>query len=122
VQWLVLLLIASGCRPAATDAPDVRVELTLHPSPPQVGSADATVALADAQGAPLENASVRLEGNMNHAGMVPTFADLDETAPGTYTGTLQFTMGGDWFILATVTLPEGQRIQRKIDVPGVQAR
>jgi hypothetical protein len=122
VSLIVLALIAAGCRPAAPEAPDVRVNLTLHPSPPQVGSADVTVTLADAQDKPLEKAKVRLEGNMNHAGMVPTFADLEEIEPGTYRGTLQFTMGGDWFILATVTLPDGQRMERKIDVPGVQAR
>jgi copper transport protein len=100
----------------------VQFELQLAPSPPTVGLAEITLKVADGAGQPIEGADVRLEGNMNHAGMVPTFAELNETAPGSYTGTLEFTMGGDWFILATVIWPDGRRLERKLDVPGVQAR
>jgi hypothetical protein len=64
---------------------------------------------------------VRVEGNMNHAGMRPSFADLHETEPGRYTGTLRFTMGGDWFLLVQATLPDGNQVEQKIDVPGVRS-
>jgi hypothetical protein len=56
---------------------------------------------------------------MNHAGMVPEFAQAREMAPGRYQGDLEFTMGGDWFILVRAKLPDGRALERKIDVPGV---
>jgi hypothetical protein len=115
------LMLAIGCRPAVSDATETQVDLTLNPSPPRVGSADVLLKLADASGSPLEGASVRLEGNMNHAGMKPSFADLQEVEPGQYSGAIDFTMGGDWFILVTAKTPNGKTIERKIDVPGVKS-
>ena len=56
---------------------------------------------------------------MNHAGMVPVFADAVEIAPGRYRADLEFTMSGDWFILVRADLPDGRSMERKIDVPGV---
>jgi hypothetical protein len=99
---------------------DVRVTLGLDPSPPMVGPAAVTLELATAGGAPLGGAAVRLEGNMNHAGMRPSFATLEETAPGRYEGSLDFTMGGDWFVVVTAALPGGGRLERTIAVPGVR--
>jgi hypothetical protein len=96
------------------------VKLVLNPLPPVVGDADVTLTLASASGQPIADAEVRLEGNMNHAGMKPSFADLAEVEPGRYTGTLEFTMGGDWFILVTAKTKDGRNVERKIDVPGVK--
>jgi hypothetical protein len=53
--------------------------------------------------------------------MVPVFAPALETAPGRYQAALEFTMGGDWFILVRAELPDGRTMERKIDVPGVDA-
>ena len=125
LHFLVLglaALIFEGCGPAVEPASDVQVELTLEPSPPVVGDAELDLKLTDAAGAPLEGATVRVEGNMNHAGMKPSFADLEEVEPGQYTGTLDFTMGGDWFLLVTAKTADGKRVERKIDVKGVKAR
>jgi hypothetical protein len=59
---------------------------------------------------------------MNHAGMRPVFADAKEVEPGKYEATLELTMGGDWFVLITGTLPDGRKLHRKVDVPGVKSR
>jgi hypothetical protein len=87
-----------------------------------IGDTTASLKLTDASGSPLEDATVRLEGNMDHAGMKPSFADLVETEPGKYSGTLEFTMGGDWFILVTAKTSDGITVERKIDVPGVKSQ
>jgi len=118
---VVLLAVFAGCGAPAADEPDAQVDLTLAPSPPVVGQADVTVKLATASGDPIKGAEVRLEGNMNHAGMKPTFADLAEADGGAYQGSLEFTMGGDWYVLVTATTSDGARIERQIDVPGVKA-
>ena len=116
-----VLAICIGCRPAASDSPEIQIDLTVDPSPPRIGDADVSVTLTDANGLPLEVADVRVEGNMNHAGMKPSFAELQEVEPGRYSGTLEFTMGGDWFILVTAQMLDGKTAQRKIDLPGVRS-
>ena len=117
---LVLLLLA-GCGRGSKDLPDVNVTLEIEPSPPQLGLASITVVLQDAGGLPISGAQVELEGNMNHAGMVPVFAEASEVAPGRYRAGMEFTMGGDWFILVRADLPDGRSMERKVDVPGVDA-
>lgn len=98
-----------------------RVDLTFEPSPPTTGNAEVTLKIADEEGNPLDVTGLQVEGNMNHAGMKPSFAKVSRSAPGTYKGTLDFTMGGDWFVLVTGKLPDGRRLEEKIDVPGVEA-
>jgi hypothetical protein len=53
--------------------------------------------------------------------MKPSFADLQEVEPGSYAGKLNLTMGGDWYVLATVKTPDGKTSQHKVNVPGVKA-
>lgn len=121
--WLgqVLLLALVSCGRGGQDQPDVAVELAIEPDPPRIGPATVTVTLHDAGGQPIRGAVVRLEGNMNHAGMVPVFADSAEVAPGRYRAEIEFTMGGDWFILVHAELPDGRSLERQVDVPGVDA-
>lgn len=116
---ILLLLSLAACGRGSKDLPDVVVELSIEPSPPQIGVALVTVTLRDAQGQPLTGAKVELEGNMSHAGMVPVLAVASEVAPGQYEAELEFTMGGDWFILVRADLPDGRSMERNIDVPGV---
>lgn len=122
--WWVAYLVTcgAGCTPAESSVPDVQVDLTVTPSPPVVGDADVSLTLADRRGTPMKGADVNLEGNMNHAGMKPSFAEMVEVEPGHYAGTLRFTMGGDWFILVKAKTPDGRTIEQKIDVPGVKVK
>lgn len=121
VLGLLFLLSLAGCGRGDKDLPDVAMEMAVSPEPPQLGPAAITVTLHDAGGDPISGARVALEGNMSHAGMVPVFADAVEVAPGRYQADMEFTMGGDWFILVRADLPDGRSMERKIDVPGVDA-
>jgi hypothetical protein len=114
-----LLLGLASCARGGQDLPDVGVDLQIEPQPPRLGLGTITVELTDAGGAPIEGARVELEGNMNHAGMVPVFAPAEEVAPGRYRAELEFTMGGDWFILVRADLPDGRSLERQIDIPAV---
>ncbi len=120
--WLlvVFVLALTGCRRGAGQVHDVSVDLSIHPNPPQVGPATVTVFLHGAEGQPITGAVVQLEGNMSHAGMKPVFADAQEVTPGRYRATLEFTMGGDWFIIVRASLPDGRSLERQIEVPGVR--
>jgi len=124
----ILLLVAvgiamAGCRPQARDAAaTINIALAFDPSPPSTGECGLSLALTDAAGRPLHVTHLAVEGDMNHAGMRPAFAQLTETAPGRYRGKIEFTMGGDWFLLVSGELPGGGRFEKRLDIPGVKTR
>lgn len=120
VTLTALLIPTPGCRRVDESASNVQVDLSFDPAPPQIGTSKVTLRITDDSGEPITGATIKLEGNMNHAGMKPSFADLTERTPGHYIGSLDFTMGGDWFVVVTCKTSDGQRIERKFDVPGVR--
>jgi hypothetical protein len=125
--WLVFLLLLvlglAGCqRGSSGDIPEIKVDVMVSPQPPEIGPATIRLGLSDAEGRAISGAGVELEGNMSHAGMAPIFSEATEVAPGQYEAPLEFTMGGDWFILVKATLPDGRKLERQIDVPGVMSQ
>jgi hypothetical protein len=122
---IVALLVASlpslGCRHRGQAQSHLTFAWTLTPSAPAVGPVSLVITLRDAAGAPVKDATVRLEGHMSHAGMTPVFAHATERAPGVYDLLFAFTMQGDWALLVTAALPDGTRLERRIDVANVRA-
>jgi hypothetical protein len=115
------VLILAGCRRSAEAAPPVIIQAEITPQPVVVGPATVTVRLKDAQGGPLTNARLTVEGDMSHPGMRPVFAEAKEVSRGRYQAQLQFEMAGDWVLLLHIKLPGGQTIERQVDVKGVRA-
>lgn len=117
---LVVACVAWGlaCSPDPASPQDTDFDLRIEPSPPAAGDARLSLRLSGPEG-PLEGARVRVEGNMSHAGMKPSFASLEELEPGRYEGTLRFSMGGDWLLIVTATTADGRALERVIEVPGV---
>jgi len=71
-----------------------------------------SVMLKDTDGNMITDAKVAVEGNMNHAGMVPVIADpVEDGADGSEDGVYQvpfaFTMGGDWIITVSAEMADG---------------
>jgi hypothetical protein len=118
---LTLALLLAGCARGGRDLPDVQVDLAVEPSPPRIGAATILVTLRDASGQPISEATMELEGNMNHAGMVPVLASAQEVAAGQYQADLEFTMAGDWFILVRADLPDGRSMEHRVDLAGLDA-
>jgi hypothetical protein len=52
--------------------------------------------------------------------MSPGFAEAKEAELGRYQAHLEFPMAGDWVILLHITLPDGKKLERQIDVRGVR--
>ncbi len=113
-----LVLAVVSCAPAAQPVPDVDVELTFEPAP-FVGPTSCRVRLTDLEGQLVAATRVELEGNMDHAGMLPVFAQAEELASGEYVALLEFTMGGDWFILVRAQLEDGRSGEWVVELPGV---
>jgi hypothetical protein len=83
----------------------------------------ATLSLSLAEGArPVEEAEVKIEGNMAHPGMAPVLAEAREVSPGRYESTLQLTMAGDWIVLVDARLRDGRAVHRELQVRGVRAQ
>lgn len=117
-----LALSASfGCHRQRTAESLLTLELEVSPSPPRIGEAKLTIQLSDARGVAVQDATLRIEGTMSHAGMSPEFADAAEVAPGRYEATLEFTMGGDWILLVDATTPDGAEHHWQRDVPNVSS-
>jgi hypothetical protein len=113
-------LFAGGChrRGAARDGMPIRIHI--FPQPVRVGVVKVVVtSVTDGLGEPLAGVHIQVEGDMAHPGMAPVFSDAPETAPGTYTARLNFSMPGDWVVLLHIRLADGSKIERQIDVRGV---
>jgi YtkA-like len=117
--FLLLALFAFACQ-KTTKPPDIAVQYEIAPQPPRVGAVAINLKLTDKNGKPVSGARVDLEGNMSHAGMGPVSGDAKEIETGKYRGTLQLTMAGDWIVLVHITLPDGQKLQRQIELSGVR--
>ena len=114
-------LFLGGCGRSRSPRADITVEHEILPDPPSVGPSTVTLRLKDAAGRPLSGARVSLEGNMTHPGMRPVFSEARESAAGLYWSDFEFTMGGDWVVTVHVTLPDGRKVERLIDVKGVKS-
>lgn len=112
--WVVLSLTACG-KPRDA-APEVTVRQEIAPNPARVGPANITLYLKDAAARPLGQARITVEANMSHPGMSPVFGEAGEVAPGRYRAHVEFTMAGDWAVLAHITLADGRKIERQFEL------
>jgi hypothetical protein len=118
---LIIVLAFAGCGRAEQAASyetkdDYQVSFATEPSPPKVGDGTVIVTLLDANGQPVDGARVSLEANMNHAGMVPVYADISSGDAGVYRTPLKWTMGGEWYVDANITLRGGEVVRRRFPV------
>ena len=107
VASLALVLVA--CDPPSEGDADPRrpVAVALLDAPARVGPAVVEVR-PQLDGAPVAGASVRVVGDMTHAGMVPVVADATDVGGGVYrTNEFLFDMAGDWVLSVDVTYPDG---------------
>jgi hypothetical protein len=89
---------------------------SLSPDPPRVGPAVLSLTLADSDSQPVAGAVWRIEGHMTHPGMRPVVAEGFAVADGRYEARLEFTMAGDWVLLARADWAPGQRLERSLPV------
>lgn len=107
---------ASGATSAA-DGLKVRVELD---GTPKLGVVPVVVYVLDGDTG-VSGATVKVTGDMTHAGMAPVLADAVETEPGLYRAdAFAFTMAGDWIITTDVGLADGdeRQVETSVTVPG----
>lgn len=120
---LILVLLISACsRDSAQPSPPpddtgVQIELVWQPDPPAIGAAELRITITDADNAPIVGAVVDVRGDMSHAGMAPVIReDVQTDANGIAQIPFEWTMGGDWFVIVTATLPDGTSVERRFDL------
>ena len=119
---LLSVLVLNACGPRAEQSGDLDVTiLSVSPDPAAVGDAVIILQVRDADGNPVEGATIEVEGTMTHAGMQPVIVETEALGEGKYaTQDFRFTMGGDWVIIVRATLAEGSTAERRVDLKGVQ--
>lgn len=123
--WRVLLvaaLLGTGCARQAAPPPEIALTHTITPWPLRVGQADVILHLKDSASKPVAGAHIALEQLMSHPGMAPELGEAREIAPGSYAGRLDLAMAGDWLVLAHITLANGQNLERRIELRGVETQ
>ena len=95
--------------------------VSVSPDPATAGDAVITLEIRDADGKPVEGATIEVEGAMTHAGMQPVIVTTEVLGAGKYaTQDFKFTMGGDWVIIVRATLADGSTAEQRVDLKGVQ--
>lgn len=121
---LVILMVSSGFLAAcgrirqekSAAEVDAVLELALDPSQVTPGAGRLIFTLTDGQGRPITAATLSVEGNMTHAGMVPVFAQAKADQAGRYVVPFEWTMSGDWLLTVQVSLTDGQQFSQQFPV------
>ncbi len=124
-----LLLVAlsmfalTACRQSSQpqNTVELNIDLTIEPDPPVIGESVLVLVISDAQGQPINDAQVDVRGDMTHAGMVPVLREVENGENGVYRVPFEWTMGGDWFVVVTVTLADGNVSSQRFEVSNVLA-
>ena len=112
---LGLALAACGGRASQQAGGSEDYTLTLNPMSTAVGQTMLMLTLNDKNGQPVNNATLSLKGDMNHAGMQPVLAETTQGLNGVYSVPFEWTMGGDWFVTVEVALPDGTTFSQRFD-------
>ena len=118
---LSVLLAACGSRSAVTPAPQVsgkpvNIKLETNPNPAAVGDLELVLNITDANGDPLEGATVDVTAtHIDMAGMDMSGAATEQGA-GKYAINANFSMSGNWKLKVYVRR-EGLDYSEELDLP-----
>lgn len=110
---VLLILGLTSCKPPADQLssssrlPD-GVQVSIELGADRVVGPNPLTVYVLAGGSGVSGAIITVTGDMTHAGMVPVIRSAVEQEPGRYLADdFEFDMGGDWFVTADFTLPDG---------------
>lgn len=119
VLLLGLLLSLTACgQKAETKQSTAHVEIAVsfESEPLSVGATTLIVTLTDESGAGIDGASLRVQGDMDHEGMMPINGEANSSQNGAYHVPFEWTMGGGWIVTVTADLPnEGGQVSQKFE-------
>jgi len=93
------------------------IQLDLTASDKRLGDSILLVTVTDRDGQPVANpGKLNIRADMNHAGMIPVFAETDQASNGVYSLPFEWTMGGSWIVEARLTRPNGDVASQTFNV------
>ena len=111
-----LLLGACGGR-ASQQPGDADGMIDLDADSLAVGQTVLTVWVTDENGEAVDDATVNVRGDMNHAGMVPVLAEaVTGGENGVYRLPFEWTMGGAWIVTVEAVLADGETVSQQFNV------
>lgn len=112
ILLVVLALVIAGCGSNEVKVvDDVKIDLRVEPDPPAAGEAMFYITVTEADGTPIDGATISLQGNMDHEGMEPANGESDGPGEnGDYAVPFAWSMGGGWIVDVTATLPDDRGI------------
>jgi len=118
---LLVVVLLGGCARQSqqadqNNADDIDMTLVVAPAPPAVGPSNLLITIQDKDDSPIDGASLEIKGDMSHAGMKPVLASISGGESGLYAVPFEWTMGGDWFVTVTATLPDGRVATKRFDL------
>ena len=96
----------------STNGGDYQLTLTTTPNPPTGGKNVLTVSVVDSAGKAVDGATVVMDINMTTMNMGSQSGTATPQGNGTYALNASFSMLGPWKIAMTVTLPDGQMLNK----------
>ena len=109
---LGLVLTGCGRQTPIDEAPELRVEMDVLPSPANTGQTLLMIQITDAQGHAPGDFTIDVRGDMSHAGMAPVIVSQVEGEDGIFAVPFEWTMAGDWFVSISARLPDGRVLLR----------
>jgi len=117
--WVSVLAL-NGCSRVSQEAQrndSINVEVVSPVFSPIVGTDELVLRVTDAQsGAPVSDAYLSVKGDMTHTGMVPVLSSAKTGIDGEYAIPFEWTMGGDWILTVTVSMPDGSLVERNFNL------
>lgn len=110
---ILLMLVACNTEQTVAVIANLNIELAVEPDPPTAGDATLIITVKDAEGKPIEGATVAVHGDMDHEGMTPVDGESTSGQNGIYHIPFEWTMGGGWILDVTVTLPDNAGVATK---------
>ena len=115
---LALCCILAGC---SRQGADVTVNWYVQPPRPSAGGEIVVqLKIVSAGAAPVAGAKMQCTAQMSHPGMAPIIGTVVERGAGVYETRFHLSMAGDWLLVASGELPDGQRIESAFRLPDVQ--
>lgn len=104
--------------PSATSASggDYQLTLVTTPNPPTGGKNLLTMSIVDSAGKTVDGATVVMDINMTTMNMGSQSGTATPQGKGAYALNASFSMLGPWKIATTVTLPDGQTLNKDFTV------
>lgn len=112
-----LLLAACGGRASRQRSGDGDVVVELEATSLAPGATVLEITVRDGSGAAIDDATLNVRGDMNHAGMVPVLVEgVTDGEAGVYRVPFEWTMGGVWIVTIEATLADGETVSEQFNV------